>query len=56
MSDIKKDIRKARESLRKVYDKFILELREVHLDYGNKLFDITERIDKYLETLENNER
>lgn len=52
MSDIKKDIFKARESLRKVYGDFSKEFKEVHEEYGKKLFDITMRIDKYLETLE----
>ena len=41
---LKKEIRKARELL-----------RSIHKKYQEELFDITLKIDKYLETLENNE-
>jgi hypothetical protein len=55
MSDIKKDVRKARECLRNTHSSYSKELRELHVEYENQLFEITSKIDKFLEGLENNE-
>jgi hypothetical protein len=53
--NITKDIHKARECLRKVHEEYSTNLRNLHIDYEKKFFEITEKIDKYLATLENNE-
>jgi len=50
--DINKEIKKARESLRNIHSSYSKELRELHVEYENKLFEITEKIDKFLEILE----
>lgn len=43
MGDINKQILKARESLRKLHDKYLSEFHEIHL-----------KIDNYLDKLQNN--